>query len=230
MSLINLSLFVGNENEIGQQSSSESPSFHAQDSQFMQPFQKSNESSCSSYATSQNVPIPDCPTPDSTYSGTESFKSTSICAISPVSVDEYEFDSRKTGQNNSMSESYNNQATNSHEYITKQSPYFLENLQGDVTKCLSLSRQFPFTHLSSSAKVVDQSNENIYGSSFFNANALASNIAKESIVSNGSFKTSSSKSKGKQPSKAIVDSKLYRLKNDFSNISNVIITIYNFRI
>ena len=98
-----------------------------------------------------------------------------------------------------MSESYNNQASNSREYITKQSPYLLENLKGDTTKSLSTSRQFPLTHLSSSAKVVDQSNENMYGSSFFNANAFTINMANESVVSNGSFKTSSSKSKGKQP-------------------------------
>ena len=177
----------------------------------MHPFKNSNESSYSNYVTSQNVPIPDCPTPDSTYSGTESVKSTSICAISPVSVDETEFDSSKTGGNISVSESYNNQATNSREYITKQSPYLLENLKGEATKSLSLSRQFPFTHLSSSAKVVDQSNENIYGSSFFNANAFTTNIANESVVSNGSFKTSSSKSKGKQPRKAIIKPKFIRL-------------------
>ena len=175
----------------------------------MQPFKNSNESSCSSYATSQNVPIPDCPTPDSTYSGTDSVNGTSVCAISPVSVDESEFDSRKTSGTKSVPESYNNRATNSQEYITKPNLYTPENLRGDVSKSLSQSRQFPFTHLSSSVKVVDQSDENMYSSNFFNANAFASNIANESVVSNGSFKTSFSKSKGKQPRKAIFNPKSY---------------------
>ena len=173
----------------------------------MQSIKNSNELSCNNYVSSQNVPIPDCPTPDSTYSGTESVNVTSVCAISPVSEDESEFDSCKTSGSNSISESYYNQAINSQEYNTKQNLYMPENLQGDMKKSLSLSRQFPFTHLSSSVKVVDQSDENMYSSNFFNANAFASNIANESVVSNGSFKTSFSKSKGKQPRKAIFNPK-----------------------
>ena len=170
----------------------------------MQSIKNSNELSCNNYVSSQNVPIPDCPTPDSTYSGTESVNVTSVCAISPVSEDESEFDSCKTSGSNSISESYYNQAINSQEYNTKQNLYMPENLQGDMKKSLSLSRQFPFTHLSSSVKVDDQSNENMYSSPFFNANAFASNIADKSLVGNGCFKTNSSKSKGKQPHKAIL--------------------------
>ena len=44
----------------------------------------------STYSPLQTVPIPDCPTPDSVHSGTESVTSTSFSAISPVLAKEVE--------------------------------------------------------------------------------------------------------------------------------------------
>ena len=122
--------------------------------------------------SSQNVPLPDCPTPDSIHSGIESISSAPFPTTSPVSQNETDFSLYPATSRNSVSETYNQQDSNSQEIRPKFPLNSPEKCQNDIVNYIASSRQFPSTYFSS-------------------------DITNNSSVRNGCFKETSSKSKGR---------------------------------
>ena len=120
---------------------------------------------------SQNVPLPDCPTPDSIHSCTESVSSATFPATSPVSQNETDFNSYLQASSNSSSETYQ-QCSNGQEISQKYQLNSPEKCQNDKVNYIASSRQFPSPYFSS-------------------------DITNNSSISDECFKTTSSKSKGK---------------------------------
>ena len=119
----------------------------------------------------QNVPLPDCPTPDSIHSCTESVSSATFPATSPVSSNETDYNSYLQASSNSFSETYQ-QCSNGQEISQKLPLNSPEKCQNDIVNYTASSRQFPSTYFSS-------------------------DITNKSSISDECFKATSSKSKGK---------------------------------
>ena len=103
--------------------------------------------------SSQNVPLPDCPTPDSIHGGTESVSSASFPATSPVSQNETDFSSYLPTSRNYFSGIHNQQSSNGPENNLKSPLNTPEKCQNDILNYMASSRQFPSSYFSSDISI-----------------------------------------------------------------------------